>query len=135
MFLFNFLIIWKLIIYCSNDWDPTDAAPAVALYEAWYDLIPPFLQDNILDQLIIPKVQRAVAAWKPSHSTVGGGLRGIVFPWLPHVGLRMEEYLSDARRKVRSIFKAADISRGVPEELLAWKQVSNISLASMGVEL
>ena len=108
----------------SNDWDPTDASPAVALYEAWFDLIPPFMQDNILDQLIIPKVHRAVSSWKPNSSSSTSSLHSIVFPWLPHVGLRMEEFLGDARRKVRNMFKAIDISRGVPDELMAWKQVS-----------
>jgi hypothetical protein len=36
----------------------------------------------------------------------------------------MEEFLGDARRKVRNMFKAIDVSRGVPNELMAWKQVS-----------
>ena len=112
----------------SNDWDPTHASPAVALYEAWLDLIPPFMQDNILDQLILPKVQRAVSSWKPNSSTGTSSLHAIVFPWLPHVGLRMEEFLGDARRKVRNMFKAVDISRGVPEDLMAWKQVSKTGM-------
>jgi tuftelin-interacting protein 11 len=93
----------------------------VALYEAWYDLIPPFIQDNILDQLLLPKIQRAVSAWKPAS---GPSLQSLVFPWLPHVGLRMEEFLEETRRKVRSAFRAVDISHGIPDDLMAWKQVS-----------
>lgn len=111
----------------NNDWDPTDAPSAVALYEAWFDLIPPFMQDNILDQLILPKVQRAVSTWKPHSSAGTSSLHAIVFPWLPHVGLRMEEFLGDPRRKVRNMFKAVDISRGVPEDLMAWKQIFDAS--------
>lgn len=99
----------------------------MTLYEAWYDLIPPFIQDNILDQLILPKVQRAVSAWKPASgpdAKSAPSLQSLVFPWLPHVGLRMEEFLEDTRRKVRSAFRAVDISRGIPDDLMAWKQVS-----------
>ena len=112
-----------LMTLYSNEWEPIDASPAVTLYEAWLDLIPPFMQDNILDQLIIPKVHRAVSTWKPSMSS-HSWLSSIVFPWLPFVGLRMGEFLSDARRKVKSMFKAVDISFGVPEELMTWKRVS-----------
>ena len=106
----------------SNEWDATDAAPAVALFEAWLDLIPPFIQDNILDQLILPKVQRAMSDWKPRRSA-SGSLHSIVFAWLPVVGLRMEELLDDAKRRVKSLFRSIEVSKGVPPELLLWKSV------------
>ena len=111
-----------MICLLSNDWDATDAAPAVALFEAWLNLIPPFIQDNILDQLILPKVQRAMSDWKPRRSA-SGSLHSIVFAWLPFVGLRMEELLGDAKRRVKSLFRSVEISKGVPPELLLWKSV------------
>lgn len=103
----------------NNEWDASDAAPVIALYEAWYDLIPPFMQDNFLDQLVLPKVERAMADWKPVPG--GASLHDLVFPWLPHVGLRMEEYLGHARRNVRRVFRSVDILAGPPQELLVWK--------------
>ena len=106
----------------SNEWDATDAAPAVALFEAWLDLIPPFIQDNILDQLILPKVQRAMSDWKPRRSA-SGSLHSIVFAWLPVVGLRVEELLDDAKRRVKSLFRSIEVNKGVPPELLLWKSV------------
>ena len=106
----------------SNEWDATDAAPAVALFEAWLNLIPPFIQDNILDQLILPKVQRAMSDWKPRRSG-SGSLHNIVFAWLPFVGLRTDELLDDAKRRVKSLFRSVEISKGVPPELLLWKSV------------
>jgi tuftelin-interacting protein 11 len=107
----------------SNEWDATDAAPAVALFEAWLDLIPPFIQDNILDQLILPKVQRAMSDWKPKRSSASGSLHSMVFAWLPFLGLRVEELLSDAKRRVKSLFRSVEISKGIPAELLLWKTV------------
>lgn len=107
----------------SNEWDATDAAPAVALFEAWLDLIPPFIRDNILDQLILPKVHRAMSDWKPKRSSTSGSLHSIVFAWLPIIGLRMEELLGDAKRRVKSLFRSVEVSKGVPAELLLWKPV------------
>lgn len=113
-----------LIEISSNEWDPSNASPVIALYEAWYDLIPPFMQDNFLDQLVLPKVERAMADWKPTPG--GAPLHDIVFPWLPHVGLRMEEYLGHARRNVRRVFRSVDIAAGPPQELMVWKPVSPV---------
>jgi len=95
----------------------------VALFEAWLDLIPPFIQDNILDQLILPKVQRAMSDWKPKRSSASGSLHSIVFAWIPFVGLRVEELLGDAKRRVKSLFRSVEVSKGVPAELLLWKPV------------
>jgi len=55
-----------------------------------------FMRDNALDQLILPKVKEAVADWNSKRSKVP--LRSIVFPWLPFVGLRLEDLMNDARR-------------------------------------
>ena len=86
--------------------------PAVALLEAWLDLVPPFVQDNIQDQLVLPKVQRAMSDWKPRRASASSGsLHGIVFAWLPFVGLRAEELLGDAKRRVKSLFRSVEISR------------------------
>jgi tuftelin-interacting protein 11 len=82
---------------CINDnWSRQDPHPAVRLYEAWSTFLPPFIQDDILDQLILPKVKKAVAKWNPRKDTVP--LRTLVFPWLPlpHVGLCLEDVMADA---------------------------------------
>ncbi|KAH9172952.1 TFP11-domain-containing protein [Lactarius sanguifluus] len=95
----------------NNDWDPRVPQPAVRLYEAWSTFLPAFIRDNFLDQLILPKVSRSVADWSPRRSDMP--LRTLVFPWLPHVGLRMEEFLGDARRKLKSLLRGWDIAEGV----------------------
>jgi len=110
----------------NNEWDPTEPQPAVKLYEAWSTFLPPFIRDNLLDQLILPKVQKAVAEWKPKQSTVS--LQMIVFPWLPHVGLRLEDVVGDARRKMKSLLRAWTVGDPVPKDLVAWRDVSAFSL-------
>src|SRR5215467_10991954 len=81
----------------NNDWSPEDPQPAVKLYEAWSTFLPPFIRDNILDQLILPKLHKAVADWNSKRSSVS--LHSIVFPWLPFIGLRLEDFMSDTKRK------------------------------------
>ncbi|KAF8587943.1 TFP11-domain-containing protein [Ramaria rubella] len=105
----------------NNDWSPLDANPVVQLYEAWSTILPPFIRDNVLDQLVLPKVQKGIAEWQPH--TGEPSLQAIVFPWLPHVGLRIEELLGEAKRKVKSLLRNCLVSDGIPEDLVAWKEV------------
>ena len=106
----------------NNDWSPEDPVPAVKLYEVWSTFLPPFIRDNLLDQLILPKVQKAVADWSTKKSKVS--LQAIVFPWLPHVGLRLEDVIGDARRKIKNLLRAWVIDEPIPSDLGAWREVS-----------
>lgn len=116
--------VWlpKLRSCLNNDWSPQEPQPAVRLYEAWSTFLPPFIRDNVLDQLILPKVHKAVTDWNPRKDTVS--LHALVFPWLPHLGLRLEDVLGDARRKVKSLLRGWTAGDGVPKDLIAWKDVS-----------
>ncbi|KAG7094056.1 hypothetical protein E1B28_007675 [Marasmius oreades] len=105
----------------NNEWSPETPQPVVKLYEAWSTYLPDFVRDNILDQLILPKVRKAVADWNPKLDEVS--LHAIVFPWLPHVGLRIEEFLGEARRKVKALLRKWAVGDEVPQDLKAWKEV------------
>ncbi|KAJ3510057.1 hypothetical protein NLJ89_g4888 [Agrocybe chaxingu] len=115
--------IWlpKVRTSINNDWSPDKPQQAVRLYEAWSSFLPPFIRDNLLDQLILPKVHKAVAEWNPRQAKVS--LQAIVFPWLPHVGLRLEDVVGDARRKIKSLLRSWVIDEPIPADLLAWKDV------------
>lgn len=54
-------------------------------------------------------------------------MQGIVFPWLPFLGDRMEEVLGDAKRRVRGMLKGWKVEERVPDELRKWKDVSSTS--------
>ena len=105
----------------NNDWSPEKPQPAVQLYEAWSTLLPPFVRDNFFDQLILPKVHKAVGDWNPRKQHTR--LHMIVFPWLPHIGPRSEDVLGDARRKVKSMLRHWTVADGPPEDLKDWKNV------------
>ncbi|TFY78095.1 hypothetical protein EWM64_g5918 [Hericium alpestre] len=102
-----------------NAWLPK---PAVRLYEAWSTFLPPFIKDNILDQLILPKVSQAVADWSRKETV---SLKTLVFPWLPHVGLRLEDVLNDARRKLKGILRSWTATEAIPKDLATWREVFN----------
>ncbi|KAF7327485.1 Tuftelin-interacting protein 11 [Mycena kentingensis (nom. inval.)] len=115
--------VWlpKVRTSINNDWDPQDPQPAIRLYEAWSSFLPPFIRDNMLDQLILPKVKKAVADWNPKRAAVS--LRSIIFPWLPHLDLRMEDVVGDARRKVKSLLRNWVVGNDIPPDLSAWRDV------------
>lgn len=115
--------VWlpKVRTSINNEWDPCDCSPAIKLYETWASFLPPFVRDNMLDQLILPKLAKAVSEWNPKRSTVP--LQSLVFPWLPHLGLRVESVLDDARRKVKSMLRAWGAADGLPEDLAVWQDV------------
>lgn len=109
----------------NNDWSPDYPSPAVKLYEAWSTFLPPFIRDNLLDQLILPKVKQAIADWSPRRDAVT--LQTIVFPWLPCVGLRLEDMVGDARRKLKSLLRSWMVGDAIPTDLAAWKDIFDVS--------
>ena len=88
--------------------------------DAWSPLLPPFLRDNILDQLILPKISKAVADWSPKSSTP---LHTLVLPWLDIAGPRMEEMLGEAKRRLKSYLKMWRPRDGVPKGFAMWREV------------
>lgn len=115
--------VWlpKVRTTINNEWSAENPQTAVKLYESWSTFLPPFIRDNFLDQLVLPKVQKAVSDWNPKRSSVS--LQNIVFPWLPHVGLRLEDVIGDARRKVKSLLRSWIVGAEMPLDLTAWKGV------------
>lgn len=68
----------------------------------------------------MPKLLKSVSDWSRSD---GVPLHNLVLPWLPHVGLRMDTLLEDARRKLRSMLRSWTVTDGVPDGFIVWKEV------------
>ncbi|KDE07376.1 hypothetical protein MVLG_02417 [Microbotryum lychnidis-dioicae p1A1 Lamole] len=114
----------------NNYWSAADPTPVVQLYQAWFPLLPRFLIDNFLDQLVLPKVLQAIQEWTPTRrgsalKMARPPLHQIVFPWLEVVGQqgRAEGVLDESKRRVRGWLKGWKSSDGVPQGLEAWKNV------------
>ncbi|KAF9949627.1 hypothetical protein BGZ70_001695, partial [Mortierella alpina] len=84
----------------NNKWNPQDCDPVIELLEAWAPpLLPLFIQDNIITQLVLPKLQKEVDRWNPRDSLM---LHTWIHPWLPVLGgARLDQELfGDIRRKL-----------------------------------
>ncbi|KAI5999398.1 GC-rich sequence DNA-binding factor-like protein-domain-containing protein [Pisolithus orientalis] len=105
--------VWlpKVRTCINNEWSPADPTPAVKFYETWASFLPGFVRDNIMDQLILPKISGAIAGWDPKHPAVS--LQTLVLPWLPHL----------ARRKLRSFLRHWTPADGVPKDFSIWRDV------------
>lgn len=104
----------------TNAWEVDDAAPAVALLEGWRPVLPSFIFDNVLEQLVLPKLHRAVQHWQPSSAVP---LHVMVLPWLPLAEARCQHLLDDTRRHWRRLLAMWKVADGVPPSLLPWRGV------------
>lgn len=102
----------------NNHWDVRHANAATKFFRAWQPLLSPFVRDNVTQQLILPKLRTAISDWDGKEP-----LYKIVFPWLPILGTQMDDIVSEAKRRLRSSLKTWKVSRGVPSELLKWRDV------------
>jgi len=71
----------------SNDWDPKIPEALIKLIEEWEVILPQWLKNNIIDQLIIPKLKREVDHWTPqiyfnSESNTNIPIHSYLLPWL-----------------------------------------------------
>jgi tuftelin-interacting protein 11 len=113
----------------TNTWDVYDPTPLQALLEAWEGLIPSFILSQILDKLIVPKLDEAVAAWNPKKKRSASPPHLWLFPWLQflaghHVDPKSSSGLvSDVKRKFRHLIDAWDFRRGVIPGLQQWRSV------------
>ncbi|OXH30890.1 tuftelin-interacting protein 11 [Cryptococcus neoformans] len=123
-------LIWHLWVpkvrsAINNEWDPLSPNDAVHLVESWEPILPLFVKDNILDQLVLPKVKVAIEQWDPKRNKRERrpkSLASIVFPWLPLLGERVDEVMDLAKRRIRHVMRSWVVKDGVPEELSRWRK-------------
>lgn len=70
-------------------WNPKNHQPMAALLDAWAPLLPSFTLDNVLEQLILPRLQHCVGDWDPLTDTTPIHLW--ILPWSGLLGHKMEE--------------------------------------------
>jgi len=106
----------------NNDWDPKHPEAVILLLESWSPLLPQFIVDNIEEQLILPKLQRAVEAWDPRTDRTP--IHQWLHPWLPILAEQLQPLYVIIRHKLATVlelWQAADGSAlGI---LLPWKEV------------
>lgn len=85
-------LIWSTIVPCfrraTNEWNPRVHQPMAALLDAWSELLPDWMLDNILEQIVLAKLTQEVNLWDPLTDTIP--IHIWILPWSGILGAKME---------------------------------------------
>lgn len=70
----------------------------VALLESWEPLLVEWIVENIVDQLILPRIQKEVEDWNPLTDMVP--IHSWIHPWIPRLGSKLEIVYPTIRQKM-----------------------------------
>ena len=125
-----------------NEWDVYEAKPAVDLLEAWKEVVPTFIYDQLLAQTIVPKLTKAIADWKPrrhsSHHRAGSAPHQWLFEWLPLLNPEQRDIknahgvVGRLKAKLRATFARWDVTKGTMEGL---QHLQNLLQSELGLIL
>ncbi|XP_030760985.1 septin-interacting protein 1 isoform X2 [Sitophilus oryzae] len=86
-------LIWHtwvpVIRTCISTWNPRDCEPLITLIEAWKNVLPVWILNNITDQMIMPRIIKEVNNWNPLTDTIPIHLW--IHPWIPILDERLHE--------------------------------------------
>ncbi|KAL1131040.1 hypothetical protein AAG570_012277 [Ranatra chinensis] len=84
-------LLWDAWMPCIriavNAWTCKTSEPMIELLNLWDPLIPRWILDNILQQLVLPRLQHDVEEWNPLTDTIP--IHTWTHPWLPLLGKRL----------------------------------------------
>lgn len=84
-------LLWDAWMPCIriavNAWNVKSPEAMVELLQTWQSLIPSWILDNILQQLIMPRIQHTADEWNPLTDTIP--VHTWLHPWLPQLGKRL----------------------------------------------
>ncbi|XP_058493162.1 tuftelin-interacting protein 11 [Solea solea] len=95
-------LLWEVWIpvmrLCVSGWQPRTVGPMVDCVEVWAPILPLWILDHLLEQLILPRLQREVDNWNPLTDTVP--IHSWIHPWLPLFQSRLEPLYPPIRSKL-----------------------------------
>ena len=83
------MILWEtwlpsLRLAITTYWNVKDAESLLNVVETWKPLLANWILTNLLDQLILPKINEGVENWDPLSDEVP--IHAWIHPWLPYLG-------------------------------------------------
>ncbi|MCJ1314462.1 hypothetical protein MMC25_008144 [Agyrium rufum] len=108
--------------------------PLLSLIQAWENLLPKFVLSALLNQDIIPKLEIAIANFRPTSSLSSSSKSDLlphlwIFPWLPLLPSRHTSPISQTglihtlRSRFRSILSTWPLPSGPPPFLLPFREL------------
>ncbi|VDI18059.1 tuftelin-interacting protein 11 [Mytilus galloprovincialis] len=79
-------------------WNPRNYDPPIELLETWKPVVPSWMMENIIDQLVLPRILQEVENWNPLTDPVP--LHSWLHPWLPLMGDKLEPCYPPIRHKL-----------------------------------
>lgn len=80
MRLLHEIVLDRVRLIVSSQWRVRQYEPTVRLFESLKQVVPPRLYQDVLGQLVVPVLKRAVEAWNPRVDPVP--LQNWIHPWL-----------------------------------------------------
>ncbi|KAI9252420.1 GC-rich sequence DNA-binding factor-like protein-domain-containing protein [Phascolomyces articulosus] len=107
----------------NNQWNIRDPDPLVQLLETWKPLLPRFIFENIVNQLVLPKISRAVSDWDPRNDPEM--IHTWIHPWLPVLeAWRLGELFTTIRHKLAVVLRVWHPSdESALHIIMPWKEV------------
>ena len=103
-------------------WQSRQPEPLVAFLELWRPLVPPWVMQHVLEQLVLVRLQAEVELWNPLTDT--SPIHTWLHPWLPPLGSRLEIVFPTIRNKLSSALSSwVPTDRSAKLILLPWKEV------------
>ncbi|KAL3882583.1 hypothetical protein ACJMK2_028913 [Sinanodonta woodiana] len=79
-------------------WNVRMCDPLIELLETWMPQLPPWILENILNQLVLPRLLQEVENWNPLIDTMP--IHAWLHPWLPLMGDKLEPLYAPIRHKL-----------------------------------
>ncbi|TRY84761.1 hypothetical protein DNTS_027444 [Danionella cerebrum] len=105
-----------------SQWQPRNVGPMVDCLECWAPVLPVWILNHVLEQLIFPRLQREVDSWNPLTDTVP--IHSWIHPWLPLMQTRLEPLYAPIRSKLANALQRWHPSDSSARLILTpWKDV------------
>ncbi|XP_069102141.1 tuftelin-interacting protein 11-like [Argopecten irradians] len=79
-------------------WNVRSCDNIIDLLETWMPVLPGWVMENILDQLVLPRLLQEVENWNPLTDTMP--IHAWLHPWLPLMGEKLEPLYAPIRHKL-----------------------------------
>ncbi|KAL4232809.1 Tuftelin-interacting protein 11 [Mactra antiquata] len=79
-------------------WNCRECDKVIELLETWMPVLPTWVMENILGQLVLPRLMQEVENWNPLTDTMP--IHAWLHPWLPLMGERLEPLFAPIRQKL-----------------------------------
>ncbi|KAF6204403.1 hypothetical protein GE061_002744 [Apolygus lucorum] len=85
-------LLWDAWMPCIriavNSWNVKEPQPLIILLDTWRPLLPSWILDNILQQLVMPRLQNTAEEWNPLMDPIP--VHTWTHPWLPLLSKRLK---------------------------------------------